>query len=269
MAIAAQYVARAYVDLPAPEHKVGGLFSVATVIDVTDPHILMGAQALTTACEPASIWEHVCPILFPATCAGASNPSGYAKKVAHGLEVVTGDPFTVYDSIDCKDKADYTDEVRAGLALKEQKAVEKHMLALLNAATSGGTPGNITEAVAQAEEWLGDNYEGLGVIHMGLKEAVHAAAAEVIAPALDGSLATVLGTPVVAGSGYKTAGSGVIFASGQIVLYRGPVMAQQVPGVQGPTKADCHPARALAERTYVPLIECGAAKFTITKPAGP
>lgn len=268
MAIAAQYMARAYVDLPAPQPKIGGLFSVATVIDVDDPHILMGAQAETTACEPANLWDHVCPVLFPGSC-GAANPAGYTKKAAHGFEVVTGDPFTVYDSIDCKDKADYTDEVRAGLILKEQKAVETHMLALLNAAPSGGTPPNVMKAVAAAEDWLANMYEGLGVIHMGPHEAILAAAAQVVAPGLDGSLATVLGTPVVVGAGYAVTGSEMVYASGQVVLYRGPILAQNVPGMQGPTAADCHPPRALAERTYVPLIECGAVKFTVTAPANP
>jgi hypothetical protein len=268
VAIPAINIARAYVDLPAPQPRLGGLFSVATVIDVDDPHILMGAQGQTTACDAAALWDHVCPVLFPGSC-GKPDPAGYKKKVAHGIDVVTGDPITVYDSIDCRDKADYSAEVRAGLALKEQKAVETHVRALLDAAPSKGTPATIAEAVAEAEEWLATNYEGLGVIHMGPHEAVLAAAAQVIAPALDGSLATVLGTPVAAGAGYAATGSDVVYASGQMVLYRGAVFVQNVPGVQGPTAADCSPPRSLAERTYVPLIECGAAKFTITAPANP
>jgi hypothetical protein len=268
VAIPAINMARAYVDLPAPRPRLGGLFSVASVIDADDPHILMGAQAMTTACEEANLWDHVCPILFPGSC-GKANPANYKKKAAHGFEVVTGDPITVYDSIVCRDKADYSADVRAGLALKEQKAVEKHLRALLDAAPSGGTPKDIVAAVGAAEAWLAANYEGVGVIHMGPQEAILAAAAQVIAPALDGSLATVLGTPVAAGAGYSVAGSDVVYASGQVVLYRGPVFVQNVPSVQGPTPADCAPPRALAERTYVPLIECGAAKFTVTAPATP
>lgn len=268
MAIPAVNMARAYVDLPAPERRVGGLFSVASVIDVDDPHILMGAQAQTTVCEPARLWEHVCPILFPGSC-GKADPAGYKKKAAHGFELVTGDPITVYDSIECKDKADYSAEVREGLALKEQKAVETHIRALLDASPSGGTPKDIVEAVALAEEWLAMNYEGRGIIHMGTHEGILAAAAQVIAPALDGSLATILGTPVAVGAGYAVTGSDVVYASGQMVLYRGSVLVQNVPGMQGPTAADCTPPRALAERTYVPLIECGAAKFTVTAPATP
>lgn len=264
MAIPSVNMARAYVDLPAPQHKIGGLFSVASVIDVTDPHILLGAQAQTDACEPAGEWEHKCPIEYPGSC-GVADSATRQKKATHGFSLVTGDPFTVYDSIDCKDKADYSAEVRAGLALKEQKAVEKHVAELLSTFPKKADAASIAAGIGEAEAWLAENYEGLGIIHLSPYLAVMAAAAEVVAPGLDGSMATVLGTPVAVGAGYSsTATRKDIYASGQMLLYRGPVHEHTVPGMQNGTV--CAPPRALAERTYVPLIECGAAKFTITAP---
>lgn len=263
--IPAVNMARAYVELPAPKPKVGGLFPVATVIDVDDPHILMGAQAQTTACEPAKEWEHKCPIEFPGACSLADDPNRQ-KKVGHGYMTIVGDPFTIYDMIECKDKADYSAEVRAGLALKEQKAVAAHVMHVLNhlSAPDSMSPASVVEAVAVAEDWLARNYEGQGLIHMNAGLAVAAVAAEAVFVGLDGLLATALGTPVVADAGYHSAAPNEVFASGQIVLYRGDVLVQNVPGMQN--GAECAPPRSLAERTYVPLVECGVVKITITSP---
>jgi hypothetical protein len=263
--IPAAKMARAYVELPAPQPKIGGLYSVATVVDVDDPHILMGAHAQTDACEPAKEWEHKCPIEFPGQCSIADDPNRQ-KKVGHGFDTIEGDPFTVYDMIECRDKADYTAEVRASLALKEQKAVERHVMHVLNHLSEPDalSPTSIVEAIAVAEDYLARNYEGLGLIHLTPGTAVAAVAAEAVFVGLNGGLATALGTPVVAGAGYTSAKPSEVFASGQIVLYRGPVIAQNVPGTQN--GAECAPPRALAERTFVPLVECGVVKITITSP---
>lgn len=276
MAIPAQYMARTYVELPTPERRRFGLFSAATVIDVEDSHILMGAHAETIACKPARLWEHTCPVAFPGSC-GAANPAGYRKKIAHGTEAVVGDPFTVYESIDCKDKADYSDEVRASLLLKEEKAVEKHVMALLDAEAGPQVKGGdyAPDVVVAAEQWLAANYEGVGIIHAPRGYAVGQLSSLYIDIRDREHLFTIVGTPYVAGAGYEPAaslkpGEFPVWASGQIVLYRGPVLVYNVPGTNGPKAKDCLPPRTVAERTYVALIECGAAKFsTVAAPVTP
>jgi hypothetical protein len=260
-------MARTYVEFPAPRPKVGGLYPVATVVDVDDLHILMGVQAESRLCTPAREWEHKCPIEFPGDCAHADDPARQ-KKIADAFFLMTGDPFTVYDMIECRDKADYSDEVRASLALKEQAAVERHVIHAIDhlsvAPDPDHIPKNIVEAVAFAEESVANDYAAQGLIHMSPVGATLAVAAQVVFPSIDGGLATALGTPVVAGAGYTRIKSTEVFATGQVVLYRGPVLVQNVPSMQN--GAVCEPPRSLAERTVVPLVECGIVKYTITTP---
>jgi hypothetical protein len=260
--------ARRYVEVPAPEPRRGGLFPVARVIDSTDPHDLLGAEYQTDACSPASLWDGNCGTGFPTT---PCNPTGDPQvKDFHGLSLVVGDPITVYDGIDCEwvgAPADhYESRVRAGLALKEQKAIEKHIETLIAAMATDittGAPVSPGEAIGLLEEWLSENYEGAGLIHMSRKSATWACGGDWVGVGLDGTLSTCQGTPVANGAGYSPTDD-YIAATGQITLLRGPVMVNSVPGMN--VGVECVPPRVVAERTYVPLIECGAALVKVTKP---
>jgi hypothetical protein len=258
--------ARNYVEVAAPAPKVGGLFAVANVIDSTDPHDLLGAEYQTDACTPAEHWSAGnCGYGYPATPCNPTPAVAATLKDFHGLTLVTGDPFTIYDGIDCEllgGPSDYyRGRVEASLRLKEQKAAEQHVAGLLLASTNSLSAGDIVEAVAEAEAWLADNYAGQGVIHMNRKSATLACAAQVVGAGLDGRLATCQGTPVANGAGYGSL-VGKVVASGQVTLLRGPITVTNAPGMN--VGVECSPPRALAERTYVPLIECGAAIATIT-----
>ena len=243
--------ARRYVEVPAPAPKVGGLFPVARVIDSTDPHDLLGAEYQTDACTAAEHWSAGnCGYGYPETaCNPNPNPVATLKDF-HGLSLVTGDPFTVYDGIDCNlvgaPDDHYLSRVEASLRLKEQVAVEKHIGALLAATTSTASTDGIVDAIAMAEQWLDQNYAGLGVIHMSRYLAVAACAVQIIAPGIDGTLSTCQGTPIANGAGYAALTSTII-ASGQVTLLRGPVEARVAPGMVNGTA--CEPPRALAERT--------------------
>jgi hypothetical protein len=263
--------ARSYVEVPAPAPKVGGLYAVARVIDSADPHDLLGAEYETDACTPAQHWSAGnCGYGYPATpCNPTPNPAA-TNKTFHGTTLVTGDPFTVYDGIDCNlmgAPADhYEGRVRDGLALKEPKQVEAHVAGLLLALDATSTAAtSIADAVAQAEGWLAANYEGQGVIHMSRVTAALACAADVVAVGIDGTLATCQGTPIANGAGYGSVlAVGAVIASGQVTIIRGPVDVRSTPGQN--VGAACEPPRALAERTFVPLIECGASRYTYTAP---
>jgi hypothetical protein len=249
--------ARAYVTVPAPEARLGGLFPTARVIDVSG-HELLGAEYQTDACTPAEHWSAGnCGYGYPAT---PCNPDGTPTlKTFHGLTDVTGDPFTIYDGIDCNllGTDDLGGRVRAALSLKEAKAVETHVLTLLQAAGGAATSAaDIVAQIAAAEDWLAENYEGQGVIHMSRGTAALACAAQAVSPGLDGTLATCQGTPIANGAGYSALGDSVV-ASGQITLLRGPVEFREAPQMDN-GDGTCSPPRSLAERTYVALIECGA-----------
>ncbi len=260
--------ARQYVEVPAPAPRRGGLFAVANVIDVDEPHVFLGAEYETDACTPAGLWNGNCGTGFPAT---PCNPDGSPMvKDFHGTSLVVGDPFTVYDGIDCElpgAPADhYESRVRAGLALKEQKAVERWVETLIVDMAVDLAPGNGAlpgEAIGLLEGWLAENYEGAGLIHMSRVAAVWGCHHQVIGAGLDGTLATCQGTPVANGAGYVDADN-YAAATGQITLLRGPVMVRSAPSMN--VGLECVPPRVIAERTYVPLIECGAAKVKVAKP---
>lgn len=258
--------ARNWVEVPAPAPKVGGLFAVANVIDSADPHDLLGAEYQTDACGFAEHWSAGnCGYGYPATACNPNPDPAATLKDFHGLTLVTGDPFTVYDGIDCElvgaPDDHYKGRVEASLRLKEQKAAEQHVAGLLLATTTTESAADIVAAVAEAEAWLADNYAGIGVIHMSRRAATLACAADVVSPGIDGRLATCQGTPVANGAGYGAL-DGVVIASGQVTLIRGPITTASAPGMN--SGEECAPPRALAERTYVPLIECGAIKVTVT-----
>ncbi len=256
--------ARAYVEVPAPQPRLGGLFPVARVLSVSG-HELLGAEYQTDACTPAEHWSAGnCGYGFPAT---PCNPGGTPTlKSFHGLTDVQGDPFTIYDGIDCNllgHSEGFGSRVTAALTLKEAKAVETHVLTLLQAASGAPvTSGDGVAQIAAAEEWLASEYEGQGVIHMSRGLAAVACAAQVIAPGLDGTLATCQGTPIANGAGYSALGDSII-ASGQVTLLQGPVETRDVPQMDN-GDGTCSPPRSLAERSYVALIECGAQQIDKT-----
>lgn len=259
-------------DVAAPKPKVGGLFPVATVIDVSDPHALLGAQYETDSCGAASLWEHDCPAVYPALPCDEEQVGDLVLKTFRSLTLVTGDPITVYDGIDCNllggDPDRFVRRVRDSLLLKEQAAVERHMAVLLDTLDTGNAavPETVADAIATAEAWLDANYAGLGLIHMSRTAVNTAAAAHLIVAGPDGTVATIQGTPIANGAGYAGLGA-TIYASGQVTLLRGPIVQNVTPSMNIDT--NCVPPRALAERTYVPLVECGTRKIVVTPPTVP
>jgi hypothetical protein len=96
--------ARRYIEVPAPAPKVGGLFAVARVIDTTDPHDLLGAEYQTDSCLPAQHWSAGnCGYGYPESLCNPDPDPVATLKTLRGIgTLVTGDPFTVYDGIECE-----------------------------------------------------------------------------------------------------------------------------------------------------------------------
>lgn len=264
--------ARAYVDVPAPAPKVGNILDVVRVLN-SSGHDLLGAEYETFSCYGVEEWLSNCGNYpTPTGCIGRDEAGGLAgapvvaeKKVFHGPVMVEGDPFTLYSGVECSTLSSLNAQdganAQSSLELKEGRGVEEHLTALFAAWTGLDTVtgGRVAESVAALEGWLEENYAGQGFIGMSRQVAVLAAAAQIVVSNLNGSLSTVLGTPILLGVG----DADTVYASGQITLIRGPIIQNAVPSVTYPD-GTCAPARALAERTYVPLVECGVAKADIT-----
>jgi hypothetical protein len=250
--------ARSFIALPTPEPLGGGVVSVARVIDTTG-HELMGVEALTDACATAEEWTEWC----------TTTPIG-RKIFEDGLDHVVGDPFGVYTGVSCD--LQRTDEAlaraRTRLDLSEARAVDLHIAADLETNTDVidlGGPFPVEQGIGAAEAFAATYYGGRPTIL--LPRLVIPCAAEGLESSPGGTLTTTAGSLVAPFTTPVTVpvviGSVSLFVTGQITLLRGPVTAISVPQqvLDGGAFA---PARALAERVYVPVFDCLVAKVEVT-----
>jgi hypothetical protein len=250
-------VARNYVSVPAPDVAQGGVLRAARVIDSTDPHDMLGAEYVTDACAEINVWEEYCTL----------NPAS-PKVFDDDPGLVVGDPFTLYAGVSCnlqrldegltraRNRLDFGE--RAGVDLAVTAAI-----AALPPVDLGG-PFSIGEAIGLAENYAGLVYGGVPTILIPRPVVVCGCLNGAISTGLDGSLTTCQGSRV---ANYVVSqpppATLVLYVTGQITLLRSAVMALSTP--QQPLGDGTYePPRALAERTYVPLIECLAAQVEVT-----
>lgn len=244
-------VAPMTVDAPAVRPPLGGLLPVADVTEVTDGHYLFGLEYQSFLCEDGG---------YTAGCvdAPAAVPVDDVKEFA-GSHIVDGVPVTVYAGVECDlFGAPYSSQAAARLAGSEDRLVAGafYRHAALGAWNAGEaalvlpetvTQDNIVEAIAALEQYAGEHYAGMPVLHMNRATATYAIAADLVVPNIDGTLATLQGTPVANSAGYP---DGVIFITGAVQLWRTPVANHTAPNLGTNT------ALALAERTYVMATDC-------------
>ena len=249
--------ARNRIELPAPAPLGGGVLSVATVIDNPDPHSLMGVEAETDACATAEEWTEWCTV----------TPTG-RKDFVDDFEWVFGDPFAVYTGVACAiqrlDDAKARAERRFTYA--ESRAVDKAVATLLEAdALDLGGPYNINEAIGVAEAFAATIYGGVPTLLIPRQFVPCACGCGSLRPNLDGTLATCAGSrvaPLTTAIAVPAASTGTLYVTGTIVLLRGDVISISVPS-QPADDGTFAPARALAERLYVPVFDCLAAKVDV------
>lgn len=202
-----------------------------------------------------------------------------------GLDEGTGSPFTVYGHFRCSpvgwSVSEAQDKANADLLQSEEFTVERAFWegSLGNVPNLAGNvngygplvldpAGDITEAVASLETYLGEVHHALGIIHMSRAAAVLALADKVIENK-SGRLFTLLGTPVVAGSGYTGKGPGdeapeFMYATGPMFVYRSDVFtsANREGDLFDRARNDL---TAIAERTYTLGVDtCGHAVVEVT-----
>jgi hypothetical protein len=251
--------ARTFVTLPSPRPIPGGVMSVANVVD-TSGHELMGAIAETDACATAQEWAEWCDM----------TPTG-RKLFDSAPDFVTGDPFVVYAGVSCDLQRLPESKARAErrLAMVESRMVDLHIDAML--ATDGdvvdlGGPMSLGEAIGVAEAFAATVYGGAPTLLVP-RVVVPCGAAGTLHPNLDGTLATLAGSPVAPLTTPitvpVTAPVATLYVTGQITLLRSPVASFSVPQ-QIADDGTFEPMRALAERIYVPVFDCLVAKVEVT-----
>ena len=265
------------VTVPAPvrqPHRYG-LFSVASIADVTDPHELLGVQWEPLPCERPGLWVDDCT---PHNGSGSGEGGEGGEDVepdekipATQPEPVDADPITVYGSWYCQ-KLGYTlDDIqsraRAHLVGGEQQAVEYAVWT----GDSGNQPhlaspdtielGEATcpaQLLAMLYTHADTVFTGEPVLHMP-RPVVPWLADHTIRES--GRLVTTQGVPIAAGAGYTEANTGPdgtpapdgsywVYVTGPVMVRRGPIENVPNPTSAGFNRRD-NTLLALAERQYV------------------
>lgn len=249
--------ARDVIALPAPEPLGGGVVSVATVIDTSD-HGLMGVEAETDACATVEEWAEWCTM----------TPT--ARKIFEaGPEVVTGDPFAVYTGVECTLQRVEDQDARAKrrFAYAESRGIDMAIVTLLDSfAVDLGGPFDINQAIGIAEAFAATVYGGVPTLLIPRQFVPCSCGMNTLKNVLDGSLETCSGSkvaPITTPLTLPATDAGSIYVTGQIVLLRSPVISRSVPQ-QIADDGSWSPARALAERVYVPVFDCLVAKVDVT-----
>lgn len=237
------------IEAPAVTPALGGLLGVASIVESGD-RVMNGVIFQSFLCGKAGI--------APGLCDPASGVTTDDEKVFTGGEIVEGVPFPVYAGVICDLLGgDYEAQARARLAGGEERAVGR---AFFEVVFSGGYPGGdqfagaiatedeLLAAIGELEQYAGENYAGLPVLHMNRAMAARALKWDLISnDSIDGTLHTKQGTPVANSPGYP---DGIIFITGGVHLWRTSVAAYNVNDVMD------NQALSLAERVYTVATDC-------------
>ncbi|QYN17602.1 hypothetical protein [Amycolatopsis sp. DSM 110486] len=252
--------------LPRTPHLFG-LFSVASVVDVADPHMFMGVQWQPYPCDNPSLWRHDCP--------PPDKPR--EKRLTEQPATVTATPINVYGSFDCKlvgyNMPEATARAREHLLLGEQHAVEYGVWtgASDNVPRLADTNTPSLGTVHDAASLLSELYQASD-IHLAGDPVLHiprAAAPHMrlhLMHAQGGRVVTAEGIPVAIGTGYTEANTGPdgskapagafwVYATGPVTVWRGPVMDVPDPAEQG-FNTRTNDYVALAERQFLVGWDC-------------
>lgn len=249
--------ARNYVSVPAVEVALGGVLRVARVIEVSDPHDLLGAEYETDACAEANVWDEFC----------TDNPVG-TKLFDEGPDLVEGDPFAVYAGVSCQLAHLDVSKARAErrLAYGESRLVDAHIcdwLATNSVDVGTTTAAKIEDAIGMLENYAATVYGGAPTLLVPRRLVPLACRQGLIVTGFDGALTTCQGSRIANVACGDADGPWTVYATGQITLLRGAVVSFAT-SQQPVSTTVTNPARALAERLYVPLIECLAARVEVT-----
>lgn len=275
----------ALVDGPVRQPLPYGLFSALSLRPQGSDRWESGARWEPLTCAKADgIGQYQAP---PTSTTGL--PKNLAGNLpANGLAT----PFTVYGHFTCSPvgwtQAAAQEQAVAHLLNREEYAVEAafwtgslgNLPSLQLPGTGNGYPATATVGTGTTdivgglgllEDYIGDNYGSLGVIHVTRATAL-AGIARLALVTSGGRLTTALGTPVVAGSGYPgtgpagqaaAAGTQWAFASPALLGYRSEVFDSSNGG-NDLFDRGLNTMYAVAERSYLLGFDpCGTAAVLI------
>src|SRR3954464_4017494 len=198
------------VNVAAPDRKpfTSGLFSV---IDFTNPaHFATGIQWEGLANVPVSgiadYFEN-CGV----------NLQGLPKNFTNINDQGTANGFTVYGGYACAPVGYPLEfasaQAELNLVPREQSRVEQALWTgdlrnkpnFTTGVNVSGGPFSMVTAISKAEEYIEKNFGSLGTIHIPRSDVVYFLKDGLLKVGDDGVIRTVLGTAVVAGSGYPKA----------------------------------------------------------------
>lgn len=263
---------------PLPHGILGGC---TTVIDVTDPHELLGVEWQALGCCPVYDTDW-CPPDDGEQDPGEESPGAAGAKEFCRPHKEKAEPVTVYAGVECStigwSYAEAVEHVRAALELGEQQAVESafwryHLAPRAVDLTPPEGAVDMAQGVAALEGCLAESYGGVGTLHVPAGAGALLGCCNIIYRD-GGSLFTYAGNCVIVGSGYSAANSGPdgtpappgeawLYASGPVVVRRGPVdVIPDRPGASIDRRFNDR--RVLAERTYVPATTCAVCAIRVT-----
>lgn len=281
------------IEAPPVERYTGGLYSVAPpqpgpVVDGNSNRWENGVQYQSETCADASTWALTC----------GDDEAREAKEATLALPLVSGTPFVAYLGINCSLPGNTLEEfarlVSNALEICEQRAVERTFWtgdmgntpflasgvydAETNpdgaeiVANSGVTPLGVVQGVAALEDWLGDNYCGVGVLHAPRGLAAYAANAMLLRDGSGSQLLTPLRNRWAFGGGYSVntgpdgteaeAGTAWIYATGQVNVWRSGIWMQP-DELQQAFNRRSNVVEMFAERAFVITKECRTAAVRV------
>lgn len=260
--------------IPGTPLPHGLLDGCTTVIDITDPHELLGVEYMSLGCCPVhdTDWcrEESPGEESPSDTPGSSPPKEFCRP---GYE--DAEPITVYAGVECStigwSYEEATQYARAALELGEQRALEEAFWrdGLAPRAvdlTPPEGPVSMAQGMAALEGCLAESYGGIGTVHVPAGAAALLGCCALVSDDGSGNLRTLAGNCVVIGAGYSstnagpdgvpaTPGTAWLYISGPVVVRRGPVdVIPDRPGASIDRRYNDR--RVLAERTFVPQTTC-------------
>lgn len=246
---------------PLPHGLLGGC---TDVIEVTNPHELLGTEWVPLSCSEAhdTTW---CP------------PEGDPEVPPKTFErpgSCTAPPVTIYAGSECSTFGQsYQEAVRHAeetLRLGEQRALEEWLMReVLCEIGEDRTPAagavSIAQGIGALETWLGTEYGGTGLLHVPVGVGALLGCCNVV-HLVDGAPETLVGNCVILGAGYAVnvgppdctvpdPGEAWLYATSPIRVRReAPVT---VPASDGESVAiRTNDRRILVESTFVVEIAC-------------
>lgn len=231
-----------------------------------------GPHTITLTSSGGATWTSD-EFTWPLTV-GLENVIALGSKTAQQIDVVSGQPFTVYRMTECKDlHGDDTAWARRSLELGEAHAVESgfmqsHLAQPTTALPNGTTAVSLTNGIAILEGYAADVYGGVPTLHIPRSVVTRALAVGALVPGADWRVNTPQGVDVANGGGYSLnlgptgepapAGQAWLYITGLVTLLRGQVIANRVLDNENNNQV------VLAERTYVPSVDCFTAAVLVT-----